>query len=680
MPESVASAEGVFRFIVDEARDFAIFLMDARGHLETWNRGAQLMIGYAPVEIIGRHFALLFTPLDRANGIPERELETARTTGSADDTRWHLRKDGSRFFADGATMAIRNEAGEVVGFCKIQRDITDRHQTQQRLAAQLALTNLLNEEQPFEATAVRVLQTICEHLGWDIGCLWEADRATGRLRCIELWYAEDVDHAAAEHLCRGSSLEPGIGLAGAVWSRREPAWVVDFRERPEFPRMPAAERAGMAAACAFPIFLDGKVIGVMEFFSRESREPDQAVLPEMALIGAHIGDYIERRRTTDALRESEERYRLVSETAQDAIFTIDAESNVLFCNKAVERLFGWKPQELIGRKLDVIIPERFRERHRAGMAHYIATHEKRIPWTGVELPGLHRDGHEIPLEISFGEWNGTTFTGFARDITDRKRALEKEQQARAQLERRADEEAAFRHLASALTGAVEMTDVLYEITNRATLVTRADGVYVERVINDDGLVEIVSTSGRGTPPRGLQVAYPGSLTEEIVKNRQPVILADMSSFGASMAPYLTDSCADCQVLVTPLVAEDEVLGALVLLNSRNSGRTFRDSEVVRARTLGDLTSLALRRVRLMEQEREAKEKAEAAVRVRDETLGIVSHDLRNPLTKISLSADLLTDAEPGEARELIDTIRTSARQMERLIQDLLDVARLEAGR
>jgi PAS domain S-box-containing protein len=683
----VASAEGVFRFIVDEARDFAIFLMDPAGRIETWNRGAQIMMGYSPAEVTGRHFAMLFTPQDRANGIPERELDTARTAGSAEDTRWHVRKDDSRFFADGVTMAIRNEAGEVAGFCKIQRDITERHQTQQRLAAQLALTNLLNEEQPFDHTAVRVLECICEHLGWDIASLWEADRATGRLQCIQLWHGPEVDAEAAGKLCRGQSLEPGVGLPGAVWTRREPVWIVDFRERREFPRMPSAEAAGMAAAFAFPILLEGRVIGVMEFFSRDSREPDQALLPEMALIGAHIGDYIERRRTTEALRQSEERYRLVSETAQDAIFTIDAQSNILLCNPAVERMFGWKPEELVGRNLDVIIPERFRERHRAGMAHYIATHEKRIPWTGVELPGLHRNGGEIPLEISFGEWNGTTFTGFARDIADRKRALEKErlaraeaEAARAQLERRADEEAAFRHLASALTGAVEMTEVLYEITNRASLVTRADGVYVERIIDADGLVEIVSTSGRGTPPRGLRVPYPGSLTEEIAKNRQPVVLTDMNGFGASMAPYLLDSCSDCQVLVTPLVAEDELLGALVLLNSRHSGRKFRDNEIVRARTLGDLTSLALRRVRLMEQERGAKEKAEAAVRVRDETLGIVSHDLRNPLTKIALSADLLKDAEPDEAADLIETIRASAGQMERLIQDLLDVARLEAGR
>lgn len=306
------------------------------------------------------------------------------------------------------------------------------------------------------------------------------------------------------------------------------------------------------------------------------------------------------------------------------------------------------------------------------------------PWTGVELAALHKDGHEFPCELSFGQWTGgeqTIFTGFARDVTERKRALETEKQAREQLQRRADEESSFRHLASALTGAVEMTEVLYEITNRATQVTRADGVYVERIlmIGSQKVVEVVSAAGKGSPPRGLRVAFPGSMTEEILGNTTPVILADMDLIGKSMAPYLADTCPHCEVLVTPLIAENETLGALVLLNSRASGRHFGENDVVRARTLGDLASLALRRVRLMEQEREAKEKAEAAVRVRDETLGIVSHDLRNPLTTIALSADLLRDSEPEEQPELIDTIRNSARQMQRLIQDLLDVARVETG-
>jgi PAS domain S-box-containing protein len=669
------SAEELYRLIIEEASDFAMFVLDPEGRIETWSPGAVRIFGYEPADIVGRHFSVLFTARDREAGIPEKELSTARRGGRAEDSRWHVRKDGQRFFADGVTTALSGK-----GFAKIARDVTERFLTEQRLAAQLALTTLLHEEHPLETIAKRVMQTVCENLGWDVGILWEA--SDGKLRCINQWHAAEITEDAAASLCEAEFMS-GQGLPGAVWKDGHAVWIPTFKDAQRFPRAAQAQLAGLETAFAFPIVHLGQLIGVMEFFSREQREPDQPLMPVMTLIGAQVGDYIQRRRTAQALRESEERYRLVADTAQDAIFTIDESSTILFCNPAVKRLFGYAPEELIGRTLDTIIPHRLRQRHHEGIQRYLRTGRRNIPWGGVELPGLHRDGHEFPAEISFGEWTDgkrTVFTGFARDITERKRTLEQVEAARAQLERRAEEEAAFRHLASALTGAVEMTEVLYEITNRATQVTRADGVYVERVVSDGRAVEIVASAGRGTPARGLRVTFPGSMTDEVLNRREPVILTNIDDFGKAMVPYLRDACPNCQVLITPLVDEEETLGALVLLNSRQSGRTFSDGDIVRARTLGDLTSLALRRVRLMEQERQAKEKAEAAVRVRDETLGIVSHDLRNPLTKILLSAEMINAAGQDQQRDLIATIQSSAAQMDRLIQDLLDVARLEAGR
>ncbi len=671
----------IFRTIVEEAHDFSILLLDAQGRIELWNRGAEVIFGYTADEVLGRHFELLFLESDRRLGIPADELETARRTGRAQDTRWHLTKSGRAVFMDGVTTPVVDEAGRISGFSKFAREITERIQTERRIAAQLALTSLLSSDEPFDAVARRVMQTICENLGWDIGALWEVRGE--KVRCVDHWHSPQVTAEAANDLCSGE-LPRGVGLIGGVWERGEAMWVPRFRDARAFPRAPLAERAGVIAAFAFPITTRGRFVGAMEFFSVDEREPDQALMPIMILIGAQIGEFIERHRTQQALRASEERYRIVSETAQDAIFTIDANSTITFCNPAVERTFGYRPEELIGQNLEVIIPERLRDAHHRGIARYLRTGQRNIPWSGVELPALHKDGHEFPCELSFGEWQTgeqKIFTGFARDVTERKLALEAAEETRAQLQRRADEESSFRHLASALTGAVEMTEVLYEITNRATHVTRADGVYVERIVTVGGnrLVEVVSSAGKGAPPRGLRVGFPGSMSEEILHNAAPVILADMELFGKNMAPYLADTCTQCEVLVTPLIAENDTLGALVLLNSRSSGRHFRDGDIVRARTLGDLASLALRRVRLMEQEREAKEKAEAAVRVRDETLGIVSHDLRNPLTTIALSADLLREAPPEEQPELIDTIRNTTRQMQRLIQDLLDVARLEAG-
>jgi len=246
-----------------------------------------------------------------------------------------------------------------------------------------------------------------------------------------------------------------------------------------------------------------------------------------------------------------------------------------------------------------------------------------------------------------------------------------------QLDRRAQEEASLRKAASALTGAIEVDEVLLQITESATLITRADGVYVEKVL-DKNTVEVIATSGHGVPPRGLSVGYPGSLTEEIIKEKTPLLLRDLSKFGKSMAPYLQESCEDCQVLVLPLHADEELLGALVLLNGRKSGREFHPVDVNRAKVLGDLASLALRRVRMLERERSAREDAQRSAKMREEVLGIVSHDLKNPLTTIRLSAQLLVDVvKDEEDSRLITDIQTAAARMQRLIRDLLDAARLE---
>ncbi|MGI9166778.1 MAG: PAS domain S-box protein [Pyrinomonadaceae bacterium] len=140
-----------------------------------------------------------------------------------------------------------------------------------------------------------------------------------------------------------------------------------------------------------------------------------------------IRDITERKRAEEALRASEERYRIVTETATEAIITIDESSTILFINPATEKIFGYPAEDMLGEQLTMLMPEYLRHVHRAGLNRYVGTGRKHISWEGVELPGLHKGGQEIPLEVSFSEVikNGHHyFTGIARDITERKRAEE----------------------------------------------------------------------------------------------------------------------------------------------------------------------------------------------------------------------------------------------------------------
>src|SRR5262249_50647457 len=116
-------------------------------------------------------------------------------------------------------------------------------------------------------------------------------------------------------------------------------------------------------------------------------------------------DITERKRAEAALRESETRFRTLAETANDAIITIDESGMIIFVNPATEKVFGYGADEMIGRPLTMLMPEYLRHLHQVGFKRYKQTGERHIPWDGIELPGLHKNGSEIPLEITFGEFS-----------------------------------------------------------------------------------------------------------------------------------------------------------------------------------------------------------------------------------------------------------------------------------
>jgi PAS domain S-box-containing protein len=122
-----------FKLLVQSIVDYAIFMLDSRGHVTSWNPGAERIKGYSASEIIGQHFSGFYTEEDRKSGVPKRALETARNEGKYEAEGWRVRKDGSRFWASVVIDAIRDDGGKLVGFAKITRDLSEKRETQQRL-------------------------------------------------------------------------------------------------------------------------------------------------------------------------------------------------------------------------------------------------------------------------------------------------------------------------------------------------------------------------------------------------------------------------------------------------------------------------------------------------------------------------------------------------------------------
>ncbi|MDI2142284.1 MULTISPECIES: PAS domain-containing sensor histidine kinase [unclassified Pseudomonas] len=128
--ETLKQSEQQFRLLVQGVTDYAIYMLSPEGRVTNWNPGAQRIKGYAPNEVIGKHFSMFYTPEDREIGEPQRALETAVREGRFENKSWRLRKDGTRFLAHVVVDAIRGETGALLGFAKITRDVTEAHQAQ----------------------------------------------------------------------------------------------------------------------------------------------------------------------------------------------------------------------------------------------------------------------------------------------------------------------------------------------------------------------------------------------------------------------------------------------------------------------------------------------------------------------------------------------------------------------
>ena len=392
-------------------------------------------------------------------------------------------------------------------------------------------------------------------------------------------------------------------------------------------------------------------------------------------------------------------YRIIAETASDAIITIDAQSRILSANRAVEQIFGWTPEELVGRPLVMLMPERLRGAHQQGVARYLETGRRRIPWQGAQLAGRHRSGREIALEISFGEFTGggeRIFAGIIRDITERTRQAElQDSLARA---------------GSILVSSLDYQTTL-ETVARITVPQFADWCLVDVVETHPGQRAPVApsegTGGAGGAPRHSQLCrvataaadpektrllevlrerFPDArpwlhLAEEALRERRALNRAYTEGELAAVSPdaefhALARALDPASLIVLPLVSRGHALGAITL--GRTSARAgFDAADLAFAEELARRAALAVDNAWLYRLAQEASE-------AKSNFLGAMSHELRTPLNAILGYTELLLEGIPEpippKAADSLGRVRTSARHLLQLIEEVLTFSRVEAGR
>jgi PAS domain S-box-containing protein len=210
--------------------------------------------------------------------------------------------DGTVKYIHTTGHPVLNDAGDLLEHFGSTIDVTEHRRVEQSLRAQNHVTRILAEAATVEEATSKILPAMCESLGCHLGTLWHIDREVDVLRCAAIWHATSVEVAEFEATTRASALQRGSGLPGQVWMGRIAACIPDVARDPEFERAEVAAHEDLHAAFAFPILLNGEVLGVIELISRDVWQSDQELLVSMMTIGSQIGQFMERKRAESALQ------------------------------------------------------------------------------------------------------------------------------------------------------------------------------------------------------------------------------------------------------------------------------------------------------------------------------------------------------------------------------------------
>ncbi|QRN99621.1 PAS domain S-box protein [Archangium violaceum] len=385
-------------------------------------------------------------------------------------------------------------------------------------------------------------------------------------------------------------------------------------------------------------------------------------------------DISKRKQGEQALRETTQRLQAILETAVNGIITIDERGIIQNLNPATVHIFGYAPEELIGRNISILMPEPYRSEHDDYMTNYLRTGVRKVIGIGREVRGRRKDGSVFPLELAVSETRlpqGRFFTGLVRDISARKRAMEAQ--------------ALFVEAGTLLSQSLDVATTLKKLASLA--VSRLCDYCIVDLLGEDGQLhrlEVATQEQRihqlilQTMAYAPPVANHGPLIRVLERGKAqavPLVTPEWLDSVAVNAEHraLLEEIGPKSVVVVPLVARGRKLGVICFAWLRSRATTMAaDLEV--AKGLSDRAAVAIDNARLYQE-------AQEAARVREDVVAIVSHDLRNPLNAITLSAATLLKREDVDERtaKAIRRIYAAADRASGMIRDLLDFTQARVG-
>src|SRR6202021_2838374 len=402
--DALRESEERYRMLLDGIQNYAIFSMDPRGQILSWNAGAERIKGYSADQIIGRNFSCFFAPADIERGRPEEILRIAAASGRHEEQGMRVRRNGSRFLANVVFTALRDAAGNLRGFSEFSHDLSESQESEARYRnlREAARDAMVVGNQAGEIVLLNVRAE--KELGYS------RDELVGQKvkNIIPQGFAEriiaDGTRSAAEALAQ--QIGTGIELTG----RRKDS-------------------------SQFPIEL---MLSPLDS-------------PEGILVTAAIRDISVRKAAETHLAQMEGRYRGLLEAAPDAMVVVNQGGAIVLLNLQAEKRFGYHRDELVGQRVTNIIPKGFAERLVADDLRSAEDALEQQIGTGIELTGRRKDGSEFPIELMLSpleSTEGILVTAAIRDISVRKKTAAHLLQKMDELKRSNDELEQFAYFAS----------------------------------------------------------------------------------------------------------------------------------------------------------------------------------------------------------------------------------------
>jgi PAS domain S-box-containing protein len=418
-----------------ESTNVAIVGTDLDGRITSWNLGAARLYGYGADEVLGHDVSLL-VPEDRHAELADELGRVRRGDRVTQRQAVRLRKDGGTIEVLLDASPIHGREGEIVGISSIASDLSELKHAERRLAAQYAITRVLASATSLAEASHAILSTIAELAEWEVGELWHADLDSGLLLLSGAWRAPTVAGDGFERLTRGATFARGEGLPGRVWASGEPLWIDDLSSAPEFMRVAEAARLGMRSFFAFPIPGAGRTTAVVAFLARRPRPPDRLVLDLLWSLRRQIGDFIERKRAEELVRENEARFHAFMSHNPSVAYVKDGAGRYVYVNATFERTFRLPFESIRGKTDAEIWPADVADRVRANDLVVMAENRALELSEGIPVPeGGDREWlvSKFPIEESSGRrLLGTT----AIDVTERRRAEQRLRELERSAQRR----------------------------------------------------------------------------------------------------------------------------------------------------------------------------------------------------------------------------------------------------